>query len=276
MKLGVRAHDFGKLKPSELAETLKSAGFEAAQLALTKAIAGISAFDDITPAILDDVCMSFDKNNVEIAVLGCYVEIGALDKETRLIEVEKFKKGLEHAKALGANLVGTETTNFLPDMEHMRESAYSGVKDSVLRMAEKAEKLGVCIAIEPVADHTLNSAMLTRRLLDEVDSKCLKIILDPVNLILTEEDICKQENIYSNFFDLVGEDVAALHVKDIVLSEDGEKLWKNIGCGEIIYEGLFDRLRKYKKDFPILREHIEKDSYKTDIEEMRRLIKGDV
>jgi len=274
MKLGVRAHDFGKMVPSELAKTLKGAGFEAAQLALTKAIDGIDSFDDITPEVLDDVLRFFEESNVEISVLGCYVEIGQPDKELRLIEVEKFKKGLEYAKILGVNFVGTETTSFSPDMEYMRESAFRGLKDSVLRMAEKAEQLGVSIAIEPVAEHILDSAILTRRLLDEVGSERLKVIFDPVNLILTRDDICNQEKIYSKFFDIIGADIAALHVKDIVLSESCEKIWRNIGQGEIAYEMIFERLRKYKKDIPILREEAKTDSYKTDIEEMRRLIKG--
>ena len=276
MKIGVRAHDFGKMEPSKLAKRLNEAGFEAAQLAIPKAIEGINSFSDITPVILDDIRNVFEENCVDISILGCYVEIGYSDKDARLSEVEKFKMGLENAKILGVSLVGTETTNFSPDMDYMREDAYQNVKDSVLRMADRAEQLGVNIAIEPVADHTLNSADLTRRLFDEVGSKRLVTILDPVNLILTKDDILEQEHIFSSFFDIVGSDIAALHVKDIVLAEDGEKIWRNIGCGEIRFEMIFEWLRQHKNDIPILREHVKLDSYMTDITAMRRLIKGEL
>jgi len=270
MKIGMRAHDFGRREPHELARMIKDAGFETVQLALTKAVAGVNSFADIDAPLLEKVRRGFDDNAVDIGVLGCYVEIGLPDKQARLNEVDKFLGGLEHAKILGVNLAGTETTNFPPDLGSERESAYQNLKDSVLRMAERAEKLGVDIGIETVVDHTLNSAELTRRLLDEVNSKRLKVIFDPVNLILTQYDINNQEQLFGNFLEVVGADIAALHVKDIVLT-GSEKIWRNIGAGDIRYLPIFKWLTTHRPDIPALREHVKPESFKIDIEAMKNL-----
>ena len=270
INIGVRAHDFGRMEPHELAETLSNAGFTTAQLALTKAITGVESLTDVNSLMLENIKEAFNKHNVEIGVLGCYMEIGFSDKDARLLEVDKFLTGLSYAKAVGAKLVGTETTNFTTSsMEGTlsREQTYQNLKDSVLRMTERAETLGVDIGIEPVAEHTLNSVELTRRLLDEVNSKRLHVIFDPVNMILTKADIERQDEIYKEFTDTLGDDILALHVKDIVM-ENGVKLWSAIGKGDVRFTVIADWLRKLGRSIPILREEIKPESATLDRQAM--------
>ncbi|MCL2425116.1 MAG: sugar phosphate isomerase/epimerase [Oscillospiraceae bacterium] len=270
-KVGIRAHDFGCMKPIELATVLADAGIETVQLALPKAILGVESVYDVNSTILTQVKDAFNEKNVEIGVLGCYMEIGLSDKQARLEEVEKFKIGITHAAELNAGLIGTETSGFPIDGEN-REPAYQNLKDSVLRMVEHAEKHDVTIAIEPVAFHVLNSAKLARRLLDEVASKKLKIIFDPVNLIHTQADIEIQESIYHNVFELIGSDIAALHVKDIVFEGD-EKVWRNLGKGDINLSSVFNWLQKNSTAIPLLREEINPNSAQSDLNAIRQLMK---
>jgi len=273
LKIGVRAHDFGKMDPFSLAKAINNAGFTTSQLAIIKAITGVDSLADVNSSLLEQIKTAFAENNVEIGVFGCYVEIGLPDKSTRLSEVEKFITGLKYAKILGAKLVGTETTYYnISSMEGAvsREETYQNLKDSVLRMAEQAEYLGVDIGIETVADHTLYSAELTRRLLDEVNSKHLRVIFDPVNLILTHSDIDRQDEIYKKFIETVGDDVSALHVKDIVI-EDGKKIWRNIGKGDINYKTIADWLIATGRSMPVLREHIKPDCAQLDRQAMKDL-----
>ena len=55
MKIGVRAHDYGKMEIEKMAETLAREGYEAAQLALPKVFSGIDSYDDITGAHLERI-----------------------------------------------------------------------------------------------------------------------------------------------------------------------------------------------------------------------------
>lgn len=270
MKIGARAHDFGRMSESELPKVIKDAGFEAVQLALTKAIIGIDNFSDITYSHIDKIREEFHKNNLEISVLGCYIEPSILDNEKRLKNVEIFKKGIEQAKSLGVSVIGTETTRFDINSEDEREKMFQILKDSVLRMVEKAEKENITIGIEPVADHTLNNASLTRRLLDEVNSDKLKVIFDPVNLILSHT-VKDQEKIYNETFNLLGEDILIVHLKDVVI-ENNEKKWRNIGKGIVNYNFIFSWLNQNKPNIRLLREHVKVDSYEYDLEAIKSFI----
>jgi len=274
MKIGVRAHDFGRFSDvARQAETIKKAGFDCVQYAPAKAIEGLEHFDAITPEVLREVKAAFALHDVEITVLGCYIEPSLPDEQERLNNVRIFKDNLSHAKFLGVPIVGTETTGLnIHATEAERESAYARLKDSVLRMAEKAEAEGVFIGIEPVAEHTLNTPQLTRRLLDEVGSKQLKVIFDPVNLVLSHT-IGQQDAIFNAMFDLLGEEISVMHIKDTVM-EGQTKAWRKIGEGAINYALIFDWLKKHKPEMRLLREDVKMDSYKEDIAAMASHSKG--
>jgi len=271
MKLGVRAHDFGRQTAAQLAKSIKNAGFECVQLAPAKGIEGINHFNDITDAHLHDIHAAFAQNNVEITVLGCYIEPSLADTAARLEQVEIFRNNLSHAKNLGVNLVGTETTHLpITATESEREAAYQRLKDSVLRMVEQAEKENVFVGIEPVADHTLNTPELARRLLDEVNSIRLKIIFDPVNLILPAT-VGAQAQIFNRAITLLGADVMAMHIKDITI-ENEQKVWCNISTGVIDYTSITEWLRKNHPNMRLLREEVRMDSYAQDLEAMKKFI----
>ncbi|MCL2216599.1 MAG: sugar phosphate isomerase/epimerase [Defluviitaleaceae bacterium] len=270
MKIGVRAHDFGRQEIDALAANIKNAGFECVQLAPAKSIVGINSFADITDALLSPIEQAFSKANLEITVLGCYIEPSLADREKRLENVEIFKNNLTFARQLGISIVGTETTHMdINTSTQEREKVYQLLKDSVLRMAERAEKENVFIGIEPVAEHTLNTPELARRLLDEVNSQKLKIIFDPVNLVLPHT-IGDQGKIFAQLLDLLGQEIVAMHIKDIVI-ENNEKTWRNIGAGVIDYAPVITWLKQNKPDMRLLREGVMMDSYQQDINEMKKL-----
>ncbi len=278
-RIGVRGHDFGRKTIEELAKDISGRGFDAIQFSPKMALVGIEAFEDINEKILVSSREQFAQNDVEISVYGCYVEIGLLDKDRRLEQVEIFRKGITHSKILGAKVIGTETTP-LPMDSDVREKAYEGVLDSVLRIVDEAEKQGVDIAIEPVSFHTLNSPELTKRLLDTVKSDRLKIILDSVNLF-TVENIKNQREIITNCFELFGDKITSMHIKDIdligdrnrdeLLLENGTFEWKVIGEGIVDYNHIFSYVKG--KDVALLREGATMGSYSNDIDNIRKAIK---
>lgn len=275
MKIGCRAHDFGKWSEEELPRKVRDAGFEAVQLALTKGIQGIETFNDITPARLDKVKKGFDAADVEISILGCYIEPSLPDRNERLEQVGYFLSGLEHARALGVPLVATETTWFYPEKvgEAARETAYRDLLDSVKRMAERAEKLDVLVGIEPVTVHTLNSAELARRLLDEVGSDKVKIIYDPVNMIPEEnleEQVNRQEEIFAEFTKLLGKEIRGVHLKGMAV-ENGKKVWSNIDKGVMRLQMVVDWLKQHYPDMSLLREEVIPESAAQDLAALRTL-----
>ena len=110
MKIGVRAHDYGKHEVEVLADILKKEGYEAAQVAIPRSFTGVESFADITEELLLRMKTAFAERNIEIAILSCYQDLGNPNEEIRNAAVETFKKCLYYSKLVGARLVGSETS----------------------------------------------------------------------------------------------------------------------------------------------------------------------
>lgn len=263
MKLGVRAHDYGKHSAKELAKLLRRDGFSAAQLAVPKAVAGIESYQTMSEEDAGEIERAFQEYQIEICVLGCYVDISCGDRELRERQLRLFEAGLFWGARLHAGMVGTESSYGILDMDHKKRT-WELVVDGVSKMAEQAQFYGVDMGIEPVAAHTLYSVEWTRALLDRVKNRRLKVILDPVNL-LTEEWIDRQEELWDICFDMLGKEIEAIHLKDFVIGGDGRFLPCPLGEGLMRYDRLFERLHQEKNDINIIREELVPKTAQNDI-----------
>ena len=158
MNIGVRAHDYGRHTPEELTSLLKNAGFDSCQLAMSKALEGMDAsVGRLNPGLCYSIRRVFEQSGIQISVLGCYIEPSLPDDEARAKQVARFREHVMYARQLGANVIGSETTNFRDMDEGERSVRFGYLVDSVGQMVEAAERYGVIVVIEPVSVHTLNT-----------------------------------------------------------------------------------------------------------------------
>lgn len=263
MKVGLRAHDYGRRTPADIISTVSKDGFEGIQLAFPKAIEGINSHEEVTEELAQEVRELCIKHNIEITVLGCYVEPSLLDEEERNIHVQRFLRTMEFMKTLDAKCIGTETTHF-EYPESQREEVFNILVGSVRKMIAKAEELNVDVAIEPVARHTLNTPELTARLIQEVPSDRLKIIFDPVNL-LTAENIKNQDDLWDRAFKCFGDKICAVHIKGAKLNDDGELVSTTLQDSEVNYAKIINWLKENKPGLTLLREEIKEETAKEDL-----------
>ena len=253
MIIGMRGHDFGRMEPGPLARQIRAAGFRATQLAFGKAF---PPREDgyLTPEALASVRAAFD--GIALPVMGCYVS--ASDRDPAKLEAAKakFAAHLRASVRLGAGCVGTETTHFTFD-ESERESAYARLVDFTRAAVAVAEECGATVGIEPVAYHTLATPELTRRLLNDVPSEHLRVILDTANLVPPGESRPEaQHDLLERALSLFGDKVCALHVKDGVWNSENK--WENRPLGEGIMDWptLLPRLRANNDHLCALREDV--------------------
>ena len=242
MIIGMRGHDFGRMQPEALARAIAAYGFRATQLAFTKCFEG-PAEQYMTDEALASIRETFAARGIVIPVMGCYVSAADPDDAVREAAKASFAQCLRASKILGAGCVGTETTHFHAD-ESEREAAYARLLDFARYVSAEAEACGAIAAIEPVALHTLNTPELARRLLRDVNSPNLKIILDTANLI-TPQTIAPeaQREVLERAVACFGEHVVALHIKDGVFDESGKWINRPLGQGVMDWEHLFPILR---------------------------------
>ena len=269
MKLGARAHDFGRHKLDALFGVIAGHGFDTVQLALTKCAEGVSSFDDINEDLCAEAADALARNGLECAVFGCYVDLAAEDPGVREKAVGSFIKSMElNRDIIKAGVVGSESCYKRPGkLEKRRLFPY--FLESVDRICEASEKLNTDFALEPVAWHVLEDVWLMRELLDRCNCSHFRVIFDLAN-VLDRPQVVDQKGYWKECFDLLGDRISAIHLKDIQMSPEGKQIQVLIGEGLIDYGVLKEWLRD-RPDMPVMREGINPESAEKDIAEMRKL-----
>ncbi|MBQ7920759.1 MAG: sugar phosphate isomerase/epimerase [Lachnospiraceae bacterium] len=249
MQLGIRLHDTKKLPLEGRIEDVKNLGFKCGHLALGKVIDEFPTTDEaMTPGLAMYVKDVFAKNNVHIAVLGCYLNLADPNEEQLKKTMHRYMAHIRFASWLGCGVVGTETGcpnetyTHVPEC-HNEESLQLFIKN-LRPIVEYAEKMGVVIAIEPVWKHIVCNPKRARQVLDAINSPNLQIILDPVNLL----DISNYKNqvaIVDEAIELLGPDVAMVHIKDFKV-EDGKMISVGAGLGQMDYTSLIKFMKTRK------------------------------
>jgi sugar phosphate isomerase/epimerase len=260
IQIGLRAHDYGKLPPEQLADTLALYRPASIQLALAKAFPNAPGPGCLSPGYARYIRKTLEARNISVAVLGCYINPVHPDPEERDRSLRLFEEHLRFARDFGCAIVGTETGSRNPDCSWHPDTAKSETFDtlcgSVERLLKTAEGCGSILGIEPVADqHTVSSIELMRKLLARFPSPALKVIYDPVNLIprggLTET----QEVFFLRAFEAFGEHIVAIHAKDFRI-EGGKKIGDlPAGTGTLDYPALLKLLDDKKPGVDILLEN---------------------
>lgn len=226
MQLGIRLHDVNASLSEEYqtlekrAEKAREEGFSCVHLAYSKVIKGYT-FDNcaLTEGLARYTRRVFEKENLDVAVLGCYLNLAHPDAG-KLKEIQsRYYGNIRVASLLGASVVGTETgapnAAYKTDANtHSKEALETFIK-GLAPVVECAEKYGVSMAIEPVWKHIVYSPERARIVLDAIGSRNLRIIFDPVNLLCVE-NMEQREEIFAKTIELLGDDIAVVHLKDFV------------------------------------------------------------
>ncbi|MFG6368500.1 MAG: sugar phosphate isomerase/epimerase [Lachnospiraceae bacterium] len=249
MQFGIRLHDAVQAPIEERLKRIKEQGFTCAHIALSKVISENSvAPQALTPGYAMYLRRLFDKNEIDIAVLGCYLNLANPDSvQLRTIQ-EKYMANIRFAAHLGAGVVGTETG--APNVEYKFEEACWNEESlqifikNLRPVVKYAEQMGVLMAIEPVVRHIVCNPARARRVLDEIASPNLRIILDPVNL-LESYNYENQDAIFDEAIELLGKDIAVLHVKDFVI-KGGKFISVPVGQGQCHWDRIIPYMKKEK------------------------------
>ena len=255
LQIGIRLHDVNTTRPEqyqtleERAKTAKEEGFSCVHLALQKVIKGVT-FDDaaMTEGLAMRIKRVFASNDLDVAVLGCYLNLAHPDPE-KLAEIQsRYYANIRVAALSGACMVGTETG--APNAAYKYEPACHGREalDTFIRnlvpVVECAEQYGVTLAIEPVWNHIVWNADRAKEVLDAVKSHNLRIIFDPVNL-LSAENVDQKETVIGHAMDILCDRIAMVHIKDYIRG-DGKLISVAAGTGEMNYREILSFLKARK------------------------------
>ena len=253
LQIGIRLHDVNTTRDRAFqtlearAKTAREEGFSCVHLALSKVVSGMT-FDEaaMTEGLAMHVKRVFARNDLDVAVLGCYLNLAHPDP-AKLKEIQsKYYAHIRLAALSGICTVGTETG--APNAAYRYEPACHGraALTAFLRGLEpvvaEAERRGATLAIEPVWSHIVWNPDRALEVIRAMGSRNLRIIFDPVNL-LSPENVDRRDRVIGEAMDKLCDRIAVVHLKDY----RGADL-KNVaaGTGEMDYSAILSFLKARK------------------------------
>ena len=128
-------------------------------------------------------------------------------------------------------------------------AAWNDLVDSMTQALEVAAAYNVTLAIEPEVANVVDSAKKARRLIDEMQSPLLKVVMDGAN-IFHKGELPRMREILDEAFELLGEDIVLAHAKD--LDRDGQAGHLAAGTGLLDYEQYLGLLKRAGYEGPVI------------------------
>ena len=235
IQFGLRLHDAEKLPVEQVLPLVRQKGFTCAHVALSKSFKELPCTPSaLTPGYALYLRHLFEKNGIDIAVLGNYLNLAHPDADALHAIQEKYYAHIRFASLLGCGMVGTET----------------GAPNAEYKFCPECRSDAATIAIEPVVKHIVYDARRARTVLDEIGSPNLQILFDPVNL-LNMENVDRREEVFAEAIELLGKDIAMIHFKDFLRKDAGGQLAAT-GAGQGGMEDYRTILRFAKQEKPYI------------------------
>jgi sugar phosphate isomerase/epimerase len=194
----------------------------------------------VDQALCAEIHRQMEARGVKMAAVDGTFNMVDPDESRRLQNLGHLKTLIGSCGTLGTSVVTLCTGSreeimwrWHPDNDS--SAAWSDLVAVTREAADAAEAHDVTLAFEPEVNNVVNSTEKARKLIDEIGSPSLKVVMDPANIFKSGELPHMKEKLREAFA-LLGQDVALAHAKD--LDHDGEAGHLGAGRGVLDY-GLY-------------------------------------
>jgi sugar phosphate isomerase/epimerase len=224
MRLGIFAKTFDGNSPGPVLAAAAAAGYSAVQYNMT--CSGLPSMPDELPSeIVKAVAGAAARSQITIVGLSGTYNMIHPDPKVRAKGHERLAKLAAAAPGMKTNLITLCTGTRDPDdqwryhPENGGVEAWQDLRASMEVAVRIADEHDVYLGIEPEPANVVNSSSSARRLLAEIQSPRLKIILDPANLFETAP-LNEQKRLVAEAIDLLADRIVMCHAKDRTESGD--------------------------------------------------------
>lgn len=218
MRLGIFAKTFVGADPLSVFAAVRAAGYDRVQYNL--ACSGLSSMPD---AIGEDVIAAIraasTTTGVSVAAVSGTYNMIHPDPAVRADGMRRLGVIIGAAEALGTRMV-TLCTGTRDPLDQWRghpdnalPGAWADLTDEMGKALTLAEGAAIRLGIEPELANVVDSARKARRLIDEMQSEALVVVLDPANLFELS-DARARRDLISRSVDQVAGHIAMAHAKD--------------------------------------------------------------
>jgi sugar phosphate isomerase/epimerase len=243
MRLGIFAKTFSETDPHAVFAQVKAAGFATAQYNM--ACSGLPSMpDEIPPRVATAVANAAKDNSVSLCAVSGTYNMAHPDPAVRADGLRRLEVIAAACAAMGIDLITLCTGTRDPDDQwrgHPANASFEAWRDLRTEMEKAitiAERHELRLGIEPELANIVDSAAKARRLLDEIGSPFLAIVLDPANLF-EQASLSDQRRIVAEAIDLLADRIVMGHAKD----RTATGAFATAGQGVLDYPHYIARLR---------------------------------
>lgn len=218
MRLGIFARTFPGGDPARVLGEVRASGYAVAQFNL--ACAGLPSMpDEVSQAVVDRIGEAAASADVELVALSGTYNMIHPDPAERSTGLARLRVVLGAARALGIGLVtlctGTrdERDQWRGHPDNATPLAWADLCREMTFALDLADELGVDLGIEPEQANVVASADDARRLIAQMGSPRLRVVLDPANLF-ERADRAMARDIVARASELLADRIAMAHAKD--------------------------------------------------------------
>ena len=272
MRLGIFAKTFPGTEPAAVLTAVRQAGYETTQFNL--ACAGLPSMPDAVPAdAIAAIHAAARSTDVSLAALSGTYNMAHPDKAIRDDGLRRLAVVIETAAALDIPLVTLCTGSrnaadqwaYHPD--NATPTAWSDMAAEMEKALTLAEAAGVDLGIEPEQANIVTSAKDATKLIREMGSKHLKIVLDPANLF-EHATPGEARAIVAAAIDEAAGHIASAHAKD----RHGDGRFATAGQGIVDFPDFVARLKAAGFDGPLVTHGLSADEAPGVAAFLRRLL----
>jgi sugar phosphate isomerase/epimerase len=252
MQVGILAKTFPGTNAEAVLLAARGAGYTVSQFNL--ACAGLASMPDAVPEkALRRIRAASKASGVALVALSGTYNMIHPDEVVRAAGLPRLATVIETAATLGIALVTlcTGTRDAEDQWRHhpanADPSAWRDLTTAMVAALTLAERHGVTLGIEPEQGNVVTSAKDARRLLDEMASPRLRIVLDPANLF-ERATVEQARAIVRGAVESLGDRIAMAHAKD--RTADGH--FVKVGDGVIDFPDFVAQLRGAGFDGPLV------------------------
>jgi sugar phosphate isomerase/epimerase len=257
MRIGIFAKTFAGTDPHTVLGEVAAAGFATTQYNMS--CSGLASLPDVVaPEVTDAIRAAAAATGVSIAALSATFNMIHPDAGVRSRGLRQLGVLAQAAAAIGAPLLTLCTGTRDPHDQwrgHPDNGSAAAWRDLVASMEvaiAHAEAAEIDLGIEPEQANVVSSAVAARRLIDELRSPRVKIVLDAANLFEVAS-LAEQRKVVSTSLELLADRLALAHAKDRL----ADASFATAGTGVLDYAHYIAELKRVGFDGAIVAHGLE-------------------
>ena len=258
-RLGMSSDVYGRLPVAEAAARMKADGFSNV---LCNLVFADARFDPLQPdwEVAGKITTALQRNGIRISSLYGYHNIVDPNPDRRRQGQARMEFYINNWQRFGCPIVATETGTFnaqsqwVESPENFTEDGYRQARTAIEHYVRIAEKTGARVAIEAYYRNVIGTVERAERLLRDISSPALKIVMDPCNYFGPPE-LARMQPLLEEMFARLGPHIVIAHAKDVKAGPKGTDT-PAAGSGVLNYPLFLRLLARLDRPIDLVIEHV--------------------